>query len=238
MRGGKSAALAAAAGLALWAGCRTVEQVGREALRVTPQGRRALAQFDRYAKVAHLLRKYHDSGALDERDVLDVLRSAGVIPGETPLPPPRKPGAKPPPAPAPPKPFPVPDYKDAWRWPLEAGVVSSEYGPRWGRMHHGLDIAADLGVPVYAAAPGEVLYAGNQLTGYGNVVIVRHDQDTTTLYGHNKRLGVKVGDKVAANQEIALLGSTGRSTGPHVHFEIRVKNKTVDPRAKLPKSRF
>lgn len=220
--------------LALAAACATAERVAREVARTTPQGRAALSQWDRYAKVAHVLKKYHDSGALDQGDLLDVLYGAGVLKKA----PPARPGAPRPKAPPKTPPFPVPKYEGGWRWPLEAGVVSSEYGRRWGRQHHGMDIAADMKTPVYAMAPGKVLYAGDRLKGYGNVVIVRHDEDTVTLYAHNDSLKVKEQAPVKANQVIALLGNTGRSTGPHLHFEVRVGNASVDPRAKLPKSRF
>ncbi len=188
-----------------------------------------MAEFDRYAKMADELRRNHASGALESVDVLRVLRGAGVAPAPRPTP-----GA--PPAPA--KAFPVPVYEGGYRWPLDAGVVSSEFGQRWGGPHEGIDVAADLGVPVYAAAAGEVVYADNKLRGYGNVVILRHDQKTTTVYGHNSAFKVKVGDQVRANQVIALLGSTGRSTGPHVHFEFRQVDHALNPRQVLPKSRF
>ncbi len=219
--------------LLLFAGCQSAEKVAREVMKATPTGRKILPQFDRYAKIAHVLKGYHDNGALDDKGILEVLRNAGVIPSNTPKI--TKAGG---PKPAGPKPFPVPQYKGAWRWPLEAGVVSSEFGKRWGKNHNGLDLAADMKVPVYAAAPGEVIYAGNQVSGYGNLLVLRHDNATTTFYGHNDSLKVKNGDKVAANQVIALLGSTGHSTGPHVHFEIREKDKPLDPRARLPKSGF
>ena len=215
------------------AGCRFAEKLAREALRVTPQGRKLLPQFDRYAKIAHILKGQHDGAPLDENVVLDVLRDAGVIPRRTPKI--TKTGGPKPPGP---KPFPVPEYKGAWRWPLDAGVVSSEFGKRWGKSHNGLDLAAEMKVPVYAAAPGEVIYAGSQVTGYGNLLVLRHDEATTTFYGHNDSLKVKQGDKIAANQVIALLGSTGRSTGPHVHFEIRERDRPLPPRGRLPKSGF
>lgn len=218
------------AAVLLLCSCGTpAERIGRRALRMTPQGRRALSEYDRYARVAHVLKKFHDSKNLDDKDLLDILRAAGVF--EAPVP-----AGKP--SPQAPKPFPVPVYAGAWRWPLEAGVVSSEFGPRWGKTHQGIDIAADSGTPILACAPGEVIYAGNKLTGYGNVVIVRHDQDTTTTYAHNKRNKVKLGDKVETGRTIALLGSTGHSTGPHLHLEVRLKNRPVNPREKLPKSRF
>jgi len=213
------------------AGCATAEKVAREALRADPKTRKYVRDFDRYAKIAHKLKKYHDKGNLDENDILDVLHSWGVTktPAKRPIRRRRKSAAKP---------FPTPEYAGRWRWPMKAGVVSSEYGKRWGGFHYGIDIAADMGTPLYAAAPGEVIYSGNGLRGYGNVVIIRHDQRTSSIYGHNKRNLVKPGQKVKPGQRIALLGSTGHSTGPHVHFEIRREKKAVPPRKVLPKSRF
>lgn len=132
----------------------------------------------------------------------------------------------------------LPDYKGEYRWPLGAGVVSSEFGARWHKKHEGLDVAADAGEPVYASAAGKVIYADAKMRGYGNVVIVRHDSRMTTLYAHNQELKVKLGDAVVQGQTIALLGSTGHSTGPHVHFEMRRAGTALDPRALLPKSGF
>ena len=132
----------------------------------------------------------------------------------------------------------LPDYKGEWRWPLSAGIVSSEFGSRWKKQHEGLDIAADEGEPVYAVAAGKVLYADNRMRGYGNVVVLRHDSQMTTLYAHNQMMKVKLGDTVEQGQVIALLGSTGHSTGPHVHFEMRKANIAQDPRRILPKSDF
>jgi murein DD-endopeptidase MepM/ murein hydrolase activator NlpD len=132
----------------------------------------------------------------------------------------------------------VPDhYAGKYRWPLDAGIISSEYGQRWGKMHKGLDIAADSGEPVYAVAAGEVIYAGDGLRGYGNVVILKHDDTITSLYAHNSQLKVKPGDAVKQGDLIALLGSTGHSTGPHVHFEFRQGDIAVNPHALLPKSK-
>lgn len=132
----------------------------------------------------------------------------------------------------------LPAYKGDYRWPLGAGIVSSEFGHRWHRPHEGIDIAADEGEPVYASAAGEVLYANNRMRGYGNVVILRHDAQVTTLYAHNQALKVRLGEKVEQGQVIALLGNTGRSTGPHIHFEMRRSHTALDPRKVLPKSRF
>src|SRR5262249_36744682 len=128
-------------------------------------------------------------------------------------------------------------YSGTYRWPLDAGIVSSEYGARWGKMHKGLDIAADSGEPVYAVAAGEVIYAGSGLSGYGNVVILKHDDQLTSLYAHNSALKVKQGDEVKQGELIALLGSTGHSTGPHVHFEFRQNDAAVNPHSLLPKSK-
>ena len=186
------------------------------------------AGFDRYKKRAKILRKYHEKGQLDEKPVLEILQENGVFgsaAGATGLPS----GFRP---------FRVRFYNGFYRWPLRAGIVSSEFGRRWGRRHDGIDIAADEGVPVLASAPGTVLYAGDGLRGYGNAVILRHDDKITTLYAHNQSLLVKKGQLVSAGQQIATLGSTGHSTGPHVHFEFRVRNKAVNPRKKLIRSRF
>lgn len=132
----------------------------------------------------------------------------------------------------------LPAYEGEYRWPLAAGIVSSEFGHRWRRPHEGIDIAADEGEPVYASAAGEVLYANNRMRGYGNVVILRHDAQVTTLYAHNQSLKVRLGEKVEQGQVIALLGNTGRSTGPHIHFELRRSQVAMNPRAVLAKSRF
>jgi murein DD-endopeptidase MepM/ murein hydrolase activator NlpD len=119
-------------------------------------------------------------------------------------------------------------------WRVEAGVISSDYGARWGKMHKGIDIAADVGEPVYAVADGDVIYAGDGLRGYGNVIIIQHGQHLSSLYAHNSELKVKQGDHVGQGTLIALMGSTGHSTGPHVHFELRQGDVAVNPRTLLP----
>lgn len=192
------------------------------------------AGWERYLQRAAVLRRHRDEGALQEKDVLKVLREAGVF---EPLP--DRSGRRGHASFAKGfRPFDVRVYKGLWRWPLRYGVVSSEYGPRWGRRHRGVDIAADPGDPVYAAAPGEVIFASSTLRGYGNVVILRHDHATTSLYAHNARLLVAPGQRVRLGERIALVGSTGRSTGPHVHFEVRRGERALDPRGILPKTRF
>lgn len=104
-------------------------------------------------------------------------------------------------------------------WPAE-GVLTSGYGWRWGRMHRGIDIAAPTGTTVVAVAPGVVTYSQYNPGGYGNLVEIKHPDGTLTLYAHNNRLNVSEGEEVYQGQKIAEMGSTGRSTGPHTHFEI------------------
>ena len=121
-------------------------------------------------------------------------------------------------------------------WPAQ-GTLSSGYGWRWGRMHKGIDIAAPIGTPIMAAASGEVIFAGWNSGGYGNLVKLQHSDGSVTFYAHNHRVVVHKGQKVKQGQLIAEMGSTGRSTGPHLHFEIRPNGTTaIDPIAHLPKS--
>jgi len=112
-------------------------------------------------------------------------------------------------------------------WPV-SGPVTSGFGMRWGRMHEGIDIAASIGTPVHAAAAGTVIYA-SWMTGYGNLVVVDHGNGLATAYAHASALLVRVGQAVAQGQTVSLVGSTGNSTGPHLHFEVRVNGVAVDP---------
>lgn len=119
-------------------------------------------------------------------------------------------------------------------WPSR-GILTSGYGWRWGRMHQGIDIAAPIGTPIFAAAPGVVTYAGWNSGGYGNLVEIEHPDGSLTLYAHNDRVLVSVGQKVAQGHQISEMGSTGRSTGPHLHFEIHPSGQgAVNPMALLP----
>ncbi len=106
-----------------------------------------------------------------------------------------------------------------WIWPTK-GVFSSGYGWRWGRMHKGIDIANNVGTTIVAAREGQVSFAGWHDGGYGYLVEIRHPDGSKSLYAHNSRLLVRVGQPVAQGTAIASMGSTGRSTGPHLHFEI------------------
>lgn len=118
-------------------------------------------------------------------------------------------------------------------WPI-SGPITSEFGwrthPIFGtaRFHSGLDIGGDYGMPIYAAASGTVIYAG-WISGYGNAVIIDHGGGVTTIYGHNDSLNVSEGENVAQGQVIAMCGSTGNSTGPHCHFEVRENGEPVSP---------
>ena len=210
---------------------KAVDAVGHTAASARERMKRYLAEKD-------LLKTFHDSGVHDEEAVLGVLRKAGIRRKPVAQPPPPSGGAKPTP-PGGRRGAPLPkEYAGRFRWPVDAGIVSSEYGQRWGRLHKGIDIAAETGEPIHAAADGEVIYAGDGLRGYGNVVILRHDEQTTTLYAHNSALEVHKGDRVRQGDQIALLGSTGHSTGPHTHFEIREGDEAVNPRTLLPKAPF
>jgi murein DD-endopeptidase MepM/ murein hydrolase activator NlpD len=121
-------------------------------------------------------------------------------------------------------------------WPAK-GVFTSPYGYRWGRMHRGIDVAGPVGTPVVAAATGVVVKAGWNDGGYGYLVEVQHPDGSLTRYGHNSSISTRVGAVVQQGELIALMGSTGRSTGPHCHFEIHPNGKrAVDPMYFLSRS--
>jgi murein DD-endopeptidase MepM/ murein hydrolase activator NlpD len=120
------------------------------------------------------------------------------------------------------------------RWPVAAPRLSSRFGKRWDKDHEGIDMAAPTGTPVYAAANGVVIYSGDQVRGYGNMVVIRHDNGLVTVYAHNSVLLVHAGDVVAVGREVARVGDTGRSTAPHLHFEVRRGDTPQDPMQFLP----
>ncbi|MBT3414020.1 MAG: M23 family metallopeptidase, partial [Nitrospina sp.] len=113
-------------------------------------------------------------------------------------------------------------------WPTK-GTLTSRFGMRNGRKHEGIDIAAPKGTPVHSAADGNVVFSGWGPTGYGKMVIIKHKHHLTTLYAHNSKLLVKKGSRVKQGQRISLMGNTGRSTGPHLHFEVRNDTHPKDP---------
>ncbi len=132
-----------------------------------------------------------------------------------------------------PNPWSVPPADRQFKWPVVAGVVSSPFGIRNGAMHDGVDIAAPAGTPIYAADDGVVIFVGH-LHGYGNVVILQHSGGYATVYGHNQSNLVNQGEHVARGQEIAEMGTSGRASGPNLHFEVRYNNQAQNPLAYLP----
>jgi murein DD-endopeptidase MepM/ murein hydrolase activator NlpD len=111
-------------------------------------------------------------------------------------------------------------------WPAQ-GLLSSGFGWRWGRLHQGIDIAAPVGTPIWAAGNGTVDYAGWNSGGYGNMVDILHPNGSITRYGHLSAIYVKPGETVTQSQVIAAMGNTGNSTGPHLHFEIRPNGRAA-----------
>ena len=109
------------------------------------------------------------------------------------------------------------------------GVISSGFGARDGRVHAGIDIAAPLGTAIHAAAGGQVLYAGDGMHGYGNVILVQHGDGFLTVYAHNEENLVRAGDRVEKGQIIGRVGETGNASGPHLHFELRFADAPVSP---------
>lgn len=105
---------------------------------------------------------------------------------------------------------------------------TSPFGRRWGRAHEGIDMAAPVGTPVYATAEGKVIFAGWQ-RGYGNLIKIQHELGTETRYGHLSKIRVKAGQKISRGSRIGDMGNTGRSTGSHLHYEVRVNGRAVNP---------
>lgn len=157
-------------------------------------------------------------------------QSAAVEPAPQPL---SQPAAQPDPAPSTPaaKGDPLPAVKagSAFIWPVDGKVVA-RFGPtKDNQRNDGINIAAPAGAPVLASAAGTVAYAGNELRGFGNMVLLRHADGWVTAYAHNSALLVKKGDKVKQGQIIARVGSSGNVDSPQLHFELRQGTKAVDP---------
>jgi murein DD-endopeptidase MepM/ murein hydrolase activator NlpD len=129
--------------------------------------------------------------------------------------------------------------RPAFVYPVMGPRLSSDFGKRKHpvlkstRHHHGVDLAAPEQSPIRAIAGGQVIYA-DPYAGYGNLVVVRHDDGMTSHYGHCRTIKVSIGQRVKPGQMIATVGSTGISTGPHLHFEIRVDGQPRDPELFLP----
>ena len=128
-------------------------------------------------------------------------------------------------------PGPVRTSGSGMQWPVR-GTVTSEFGPRWGRLHAGIDISAPNGTAIRAAKSGTVIFSGWQ-GGYGQAVVIDHGGGLTTLYAHQSRLASSAGQDVEAGELIGYVGSTGNSTGNHLHFETRVDGSPQNPRRYL-----
>ena len=120
------------------------------------------------------------------------------------------------------------------RFPLESGRIVSSFGPRSGSFHDGIDVAAPTGTEIHAAHGGTVAYSGDEISGYGNLLIIKNDIGIMTIYAHNDRVFVRGGDKVKRGDLIAEVGATGHASGPHLHFEVRMRDHkehyvAVDP---------
>jgi murein DD-endopeptidase MepM/ murein hydrolase activator NlpD len=123
--------------------------------------------------------------------------------------------------------------RDGFIWPVP-GEVASKFGPRGKNFHDGIDIAVPEGTVIRSIERGEVIYS-DELRGYGNIIIIRHAGGFASVYSHNRKNLVREGQKVAKGEVIGEVGSTGRVSGPHLHFEIRKDNVARDPLYYLPK---
>jgi len=117
-------------------------------------------------------------------------------------------------------------------WPVSA-PITSPFGMRWGTLHPGIDLGAAYGTPIHAAGSGTVVWCG-WMSGYGNLVMIDHHNGLATAYGHQSQIAVGCNQEVSQGQVIGYVGSTGYSTGPHLHFEVRLNGTPVDPLGYLP----
>ncbi len=126
--------------------------------------------------------------------------------------------------------------KGEFIWPVPSSKkLSSKFGKRWGRKHEGIDIPARVGANIVAVAGGKVVYSGSRLGGYGNLTVISHGDGIFSVYAHAKRNFTKRGQMVHQGQVIAEVGMTGRTTGPHLHFELRYEGKALNPLQLLAK---
>lgn len=115
-------------------------------------------------------------------------------------------------------------------WPVPSSKrISSGFGKRWGKHHEGIDIPGRSGTSIVAASDGKVIYSGSGIGGYGNITVILHDNGYHTVYAHAKENLTVAGQRVYKGQVIAKLGQSGRSTGPHLHFEIRKNSRPLNP---------
>jgi peptidase M23-like protein/putative peptidoglycan binding protein len=118
-------------------------------------------------------------------------------------------------------------------WPVQ-GIAGDAFGPRGDRFHAGIDIVADQGTSVRAAASGRVVFAAFARGGWGNLVVVAHRDGVRTLYAHLSAVSVRRGQPVSTRTRVGLVGATGDASGPHLHFEVRLRGAAVDPHTALP----
>jgi murein DD-endopeptidase MepM/ murein hydrolase activator NlpD len=107
--------------------------------------------------------------------------------------------------------------------------MSSSFGQRWGKTHQGIDIPGRIGSHIVAAAEGVVVYSGDEIGGYGNITVIAHKNGFFTVYAHAKENFTRQGQRVYRGQVIAQIGMTGRTYGPHLHFEVRKNGEAIDP---------
>jgi murein DD-endopeptidase MepM/ murein hydrolase activator NlpD len=122
---------------------------------------------------------------------------------------------------------------DTYIWPVSNIDVSSTFGYRSGRLHAGIDLRAPRGTPIKASSNGKVIFSGRK-SGFGKIIIIAHANGFETVYAHNSRNLVNTGQSVRQGSVIAKMGRTGNATGSHVHFELRRRGKSIDPKRYLP----
>ena len=127
----------------------------------------------------------------------------------------------------------LPAGPEAFVWPVEGGVVTSDFGPRGATHHDGIDIGCPVGTPVHAARAGRVLYS-DRLRGYGNLIIMEHGDGYATVYAHNRENHAHTGDVVRRGDVIASVGESGKTSGANLHFEVRKDNIARNPVFFLP----
>lgn len=128
----------------------------------------------------------------------------------------------------------LPSTEYLFTWPVKQGSISSYFGKRRKDFHDGIDIKALRGTPVYAARAGKVIYSGRRIKGYGNMIVIKHDDQMASVYAHNQKNTVKKNQLVTQGQMIGYVGATGKATGAHLHFEIRKLEYPEDPLLYLP----
>jgi len=114
-------------------------------------------------------------------------------------------------------------------WPLPEGTIFSSFGWRGATFHEGIDLSSRPGTPIFAAEDGRVVYCDNTIRGYGNMIVIKHPGNLSTVYAHNQVNYVREGDFVRRGQKIAEVGMTGKASGPHLHFEVRAGKQAVNP---------